>query len=77
MEQVAGAFESRLYVRCNVVFADMIHELGPVQKMCGLMAGAAKDQRPARAFEPVGKYLQRVKAGSVDCRHVSQTKNDD
>ena len=68
----AGAQKRSLHMRKDVFASDVTQEIRLQQKLCGLVASPAKQQRPAGFPQPVGKYLKSMQPRRIDRRHVAQ-----
>jgi hypothetical protein len=73
----AGTAESGLDVRKNVFRADLLDEIGFLEQVRGLIAGAAQQQRSSRLPQAFAKRFERMQAGCVDRGHVPEPHNDD
>src|SRR6188474_179865 len=69
--------ESSPNIRQDVLIADMLDKLCPMQKPCGLLPGAAQKQSLALLTAPIGKALQGMQARSVKGCHLAQPDDDD
>src|SRR6266851_6438077 len=66
-----------LYVVADVFFSDYLGELGLVDQLRGLFAGAAEDQRPFAGVQLLGDVFQGEEAGSVEGGHVAKAQDHD
>ena len=64
-----------LHVVANVFASDHVFEFGLPNKLCGLLPGATKNQRPTGGVQFPRHFLQRVQPGRVDRGHVAQPQN--
>ena len=61
----------------NIFAADDFDKIGLLDKLCGLIARATKQQNSGGLFDPLGKHFNGVETRSVDGHHVTQAKYDD
>ena len=71
--QFPGTGQGCIYMRQDIIRSNVFDERRLLQQLCGLVACAAQQKRPARCPQPPRQRFQSMKAGGVYSSHISQS----